>query len=98
MGPGPNLSHVRVPPFSAGGSIFGLHVTQECCRYLALDHFVWGSILALAGSGGKNVAKIVRPKTVRGERGQGCSHRTSPPRSSFSESFNIWYFCNRDKV
>ena len=87
--PSLNLSHVRVPPFSAGGSIFGLHVTQECCRYLALDHFVWGSILAVAGSGGKNVAKIVRPKTVRGERGQGCSHRTSPPRSSFSESFNI---------
>ena len=34
--------------FFCGGSIFGLHVTQECCRYLALDHFVCGSILAVA--------------------------------------------------
>ena len=85
----PNLSHVRVSLF-CGGSIFGLHVTQECCRYLALDHFVCGSILAVA----VHWEECCENCGQDGERWEGA--RVQPADTSsllkFLQTFKLGYF------
>ena len=87
----PNLSHVRVAVFFAGGQFL-------VCMSLKNVADIWLWTISCVGrfwpwpSTGKNVAKIVA-KTGRGERGQGCSQRTRPPCSSFCKLLNLDILC-----